>query len=120
MLFSNVLIFVSFAVITGPWFRQLRCVTGADVIRLRFGPAMEQFIAYLGMLDGPIYGGVQLYGLAIFTSALLDVNISTTIVVLGFVVLFYSALSGAWAVLAADFIKAVVLMPISCCSPSSA
>jgi Na+/proline symporter len=113
MLFSNVLIFVSFAVITGPWFRQLRCVTGADVIRLRFGPAMEQFIAYLGMLMGPIYGGVQLYGLAIFTSALLDVNISTTIVVLGFVVLFYSALSGAWAVLAADFIKAVVLMPIS-------
>jgi solute:Na+ symporter, SSS family len=113
MLFSNVLIFVSFAVITGPWFRQLRCVTGADAIRLRFGPAMEQFIAYLGMLMGPIYGGVQLYGLAIFTSALLAVNISPTIVVLGFVVLFYSALSGAWAVLAADFIKAVVLMPIS-------
>jgi Na+/proline symporter len=113
MFISNVLIFVSFAVLTGPWFRQLRCVTGADVIRLRFGPAMEQFIAYLGMLMGPIYGGVQLYGLAIFTSALLDVNISTTIFVLGFVVLFYAALSGAWAVLAADFIKAVVLMPIA-------
>jgi len=113
MLFSNVLIFVSFAVLTGPWFRQLRCVTMADVIRLRFGPAMEQFIAYLGTLQGPIYGGVQLYGLAIFTSVLLQVNINYTIVILGFVVLFYSALSGAWAVLAADFIKAVVLMPIS-------
>jgi SSS family solute:Na+ symporter len=113
MLFSNVLIFVSFAAITGAWFRQLRCVTGADVIRLRFGAGMEQFIAYLGMLMGPIFGGVQLYGLAIFTSILLGVNINQTIVLLGFVVLFYSALSGAWAVLAADFIQALVLMPIS-------
>ncbi len=113
MLFSNVLIFLSFAAITGPWFRQLRCVTGADVVRLRFGAPMEQFIAYLGMIMGPLYGGVQLYGLAIFTSVLLGVKIAPTIVLLGFVVLFYSALSGAWAVLAADFIKAVVLMPIS-------
>jgi Na+/proline symporter len=113
MMFSNVLMFVSFAAITGPWFRQLRCVTGADVVRLRFGPAMEQFIAYLGMFMGPIFGGVQLYGLAIFTSILLGLNINAAIVVLGFVVLFYSAMSGAWAVLAADFIKAVVLMPIS-------
>ncbi len=113
MMVSNVLMFVSFALLTAPWFRQLRCVTGADVVRLRFGAGMEQFIAYLGMATGPIYGGVQLYGLAIFTSVLLGVKIAPTIVVLGFVVLFYSALSGAWAVLAADFIKAVVLMPIS-------
>lgn len=113
MMLSNVLMFVSFGLLTAPWFRQLRCVTGADVVRLRFGAGMEQFIAYLGMLTGPLYGGVQLYGLAIFTSVLLGVKIAPTIILLGFVVLFYSALSGAWAVMAADFIKAVVLMPIS-------
>lgn len=113
MQFSNVLIFVSFALITGPWFRQLRCMTGADVVRLRFGPGMEQVVAYLGMIMGPIYGGVQLYGLAIFTSILLGVPIAPTIVLLGVVVLFYSALSGAWAVLAADFIKGLVLVPIT-------
>jgi Na+/proline symporter len=113
MQISNVLVFVSFAVLTGPWFRQLRCITGADVVRLRFGPGMEQVVAYLGMVMGPIYGGVQLYGLAIFTSVLLGVPIAPTIVLLGVVVLFYSALSGAWAVLAADFIKGLVLVPIS-------
>lgn len=110
---ANVLAFAFNAAVTAGWFRQLRCVTGADLVRLRFGPGMEQFTAWLGMMTGPIYGGVQLYGLAIFTSTLLGLNVSPTIIVLGFVVLFYAALSGAWAVLAADFIKALVLMPIS-------
>jgi Na+/proline symporter len=113
MFVSNVLAFAANAAFSAGWIRQLRCVTGADLIRLRFGAGMEQFAAYLNMIMGPIYGGVQLYGLAIFTSTLMGVNVNSTIVLLGFVVLFYAALSGAWAVLAADFIKALVLMPIS-------
>lgn len=113
MFISNVIGFAINAAVTAAWFRQLRCVTGADLIRLRFGPGMEQFAAWLGMLTAPLYTGVQLYGLAIFTSTLLSVNVSATIVVLGVVVLFYAALSGAWAVLAADFLKMLLLMPIS-------
>jgi SSS family solute:Na+ symporter len=113
MFIGTVLAFAANAAFSAGWIRQLRCVTGADLIRLRFGPGMEQFTAVLNMIMGPIYGGVQLYGLAIFTSTLLGVNVNQTIVLLGFVVLFYAALSGAWAVLAADFIKALVLMPIS-------
>jgi len=113
MFVSNVLVFALNAAFSAGWIRQLRCVTGADLIRLRFGAGMEQFTACLGLVMGPLYGGVQLYGLAIFTSTLLGVNVHYTIVLLGFVVLFYAALSGAWAVLAADFIKALVLMPIS-------
>jgi len=113
MFTSNVVAFALNALFFARWMRQLRCVTGADIIRLRFGAGMEQFTAYLNMIMGPIFGGVQLYGLAIFTSTLLGVNVYPTIILLGFVVLFYAALSGAWAVLAADFIKALVLMPIS-------
>ncbi len=113
MFFSNVVMFATVALFSGPWFRQLRCITVADMIRLRFGAGMEQFVAYLGLFTGPIYGGVQLYGLAIFTSTLLGLNFQYMILLLGFVVLFYSALSGAWAVLAADFIQALVVMPIS-------
>src|ERR1022692_561286 len=110
---ANVVAFLSIAIVTGAWFRQLRCVTAVDLIRLRFGAGLEQFAAYLGMVTGPIYGGIQLYGLAIFTSVLLGTNIYTTIVVLGVVVLFYAGVSGAWAVMAADFIKALVLLPIT-------
>ncbi|MFA5263501.1 MAG: hypothetical protein WC378_06715 [Opitutaceae bacterium] len=105
--------FITIAIFSGPWFRQMRCITACDLVRLRFGAAMEQFFAYYGLFAGPIYGGVQLYGLAIFTSILLGVNIYYTIVVLGFVVVFYAAISGAWAVMAADFIKALVLVPIT-------
>lgn len=113
MLISNVLAFLTIAAFSGPWFRQLRCVTAADLVRLRFGAGMEQFFAYLGLLTGPVYGGVQIYGLAIFASVLLGVNIYHTIIVLGFVVLFYAGISGAWAVMAADCIKALVLIPIT-------
>lgn len=110
---ANVVAFLSIAVLTGGWFRQLRCVTAVDLIRLRFGAGLEQFAAYLGMVTGPIFGGIQLYGLAIFTSILLGTNIYYTIIVLGFVVLFYAGISGAWAVMAADFIKALVVLPIT-------
>lgn len=110
---SNVLAFLTIAMFSGPWFRQLRCVTAADLVRLRYGAGMEQFFAYLGLFTSPIYGGVQIYGLAIFASILLGVNIYYTIIVLGFVVLFYAGISGAWAVMAADCIKALVLVPVT-------
>lgn len=37
----------------------------------------------------------------------------STIILLGVVVLFYAGISGAWAVMAADFVKALVLVPIT-------
>jgi SSS family solute:Na+ symporter len=113
MFVGNALALLFVGVFTAGWFRQLRCVTSVDIVRLRFGAAIEQFAAYLGMVSAPIYGGVQLYGLAIFTSILLGANIYWTIIVLGLVVVFYAGMSGAWAVIAADFIKALVLMPIT-------
>lgn len=113
MLGSNALAFFLVAAFTAGWFRQLRCVTSVDIIRLRFGAAIEQLVAYLGMVTGPVYGGIQLYGLAIFTSILLGTNIYYSIILLGLVVLFYAGISGAWAVMAADFIKALVLMPVA-------
>ncbi len=110
---ANVVAFLTVAAVSGAWFRQLRCITSVDLIRLRFGPRLEQFAAYLGMLTGPIYGGIQLYGLAIFTSILLKTDMYSTIILLGVVVLFYAGISGAWAVMAADFVKALVLVPIT-------
>ncbi len=104
-----------FLLALGPaaWFRRTRMITTADVIRLRFGPGMEQFFAYLQLILAPLFGGLHLYSLAIFVTSLLGFEIHTAILVLGFVVLFYTAMSGAWAALAADFIKAVVLLPIA-------
>jgi Na+/proline symporter len=104
-----------FLLALGPavWFRRTRMITTADVIRLRFGPGMEQFFAWLQSLVAPLFGGLHLYALAIFATSLLGFDVRGVILVLGLVVLFYTAMSGAWAALAADFIKALVLLPIA-------
>jgi SSS family transporter len=97
----------------GPWFRQLRVTTQADAVRLRFGVGMEQFYSYLQLAAGFMFSGAQLFALAIFTSTILGFEVWAVIVVLGVVVLFYTAMSGAWAVLAADFVQALVLVPVT-------
>ena len=104
-----------FLLALGPaaWFRRTRVITVADVIRLRFGPGMELFFAWLQSMMAPLFGGLHLYSLAIFVTSLLGFDIRAVILVLGLVVLFYTAMSGAWAALAADFIKALVLLPIA-------
>ena len=109
---SGVVAYLAVSIKSASWFRQTRMVTNADVIRSRFGAGMEQFYAILQSLVQPLLGGVQLYSLAIFTTSLLGFDIRIVIIVLGVVVLFYTALSGAWAVLAADFIKGMILLPI--------
>jgi SSS family solute:Na+ symporter len=104
-----------FILALGPaaWFRRSREITVADVIRLRFGAGMELFFAWLQSMMAPLFGGLHLYSLAIFVTSLLGFDIRVVILVLGVVVLIYTAMSGAWAALAADFIKALVLLPIA-------
>lgn len=98
---------------TAAWFRRLRVTTPADAIRLRYGPGMEQFYSYLQLIAGLLFSSTQLLALAIFTSALLGFPVWMIVLVLGIVVLFYTVLSGAWAVLAADFVQALVLVPVT-------
>lgn len=94
------------------WFRQLRKVTPAEAVRERFGPATEQFFAYLNMCMGPIYGAFQLLGLSIFVAAVFRIPIETTILVLGVVVGVYSVSGGKWAVMATDFVQNLVLQAV--------
>lgn len=92
------------------WFRQLRKVTPAEVMRERFGPATEQFFAYVGMFMQPVYGAFQLLGLAIFVAAVFQLSMTAVIIGLGVVVGFYSVSGGKWAVMATDFVQSLVLM----------
>lgn len=94
------------------WFRQLRKVTPAEVVRERFGPATEQFFAYLNMCMQPIYGAFQLLGLSIFVATVFQIRLEITVVVLGAVVGFYSVSGGKWAVMATDFLQSLVLQTV--------
>lgn len=96
-----------------PWFRQLRIVTVPEVYYLRYGELTRQFIAYLSFTSAPIFAGLTLYGLAIFISAIFNLNIQTIIILLGAAVVIYSMTGGSWAVMATDFLQGAILIPLT-------
>ncbi len=97
----------------GAWYRQTRAYTVADVIRARFGTAVEQFSVYSGLALAPLSSAIQLWALAMFTTAVFGFPLTTTIIVIGGVVVAYSTLGGRWAVMATDFVQGVVMMSIT-------
>lgn len=94
------------------WFRQMRMITGAEVVRERFGPVTEQFFAYLSMVLQPMFGAFQLLGLSIFVSAVFQIPLEWVVLGLGVVVGVYSVAGGKWAVMATDFLQSLVLFPV--------
>ncbi|MCC5836029.1 MAG: hypothetical protein JJU20_14980 [Opitutales bacterium] len=110
---ANVLGYAAGAMFLGPWYRQTRAYTSADVIRGRFGTAAEQFSIYLGLFLGPVVAAVQLWALAIFVSSVFGFSMVATIVLIGSICILYSAAGGSWAVVATDFVQGIVLFSIT-------
>ena len=96
-----------------PRFRQMRVVTIVEALQLRFGKRNEQVFAWVNMVTTAISAGIGLNGLAIITSTIFDVNIETTIIVTGLVVVFMSVTGGAWAVIASDFMQMIIIMTVT-------
>lgn len=94
-------------------FRQIRAVTAPEVLRRRFGGATEQFYSYFGILNNLLISSIQLYGLAIFASAIFGLEIHLVIIFIGLVVLTYSLFGGSWAVMGTDFIQGLILVPVT-------
>lgn len=97
----------------GPWFRQTRATTWADIMRERFNVGVEQVSAYFALLIQPVAAATQLYALAIFTGAILGIPTPWVIVGLGLVVLIYSTTGGRWAVMATDFVQGIILFALT-------
>jgi SSS family transporter len=94
-------------------FRQIRAITAPEVLRRRFGGATEQFYSYFGILNNLLISSIQLYGLAIFSSAIFGFEIHLVIIFIGLVVLTYSLFGGSWAVMGTDFIQGLILVPVT-------
>jgi SSS family transporter len=95
-----------------PKFRQLRVITAVEAIRQRFGRASEQVFTWLQIPLGTLQAGIWLNALGVFFSAVFGLDLSTTIVATGLVVLVMALIGGSWAVLASDFIQVLILMPV--------
>ncbi len=94
-------------------FRQMRVDTPTEAIRRRFGNTNEQFFTWVIIVLSVINAGVWLNGLGVFASAVFNADINITIWITGLAVLAISLLSGAWGVVASDFIQALVVAVIS-------
>lgn len=94
-------------------FRQMRVDTPTEGIKRRFGTQNETFFSWALIVFSFLNAGVWLNALGVFTSAVFDADISITIVAIGLTVLFVSVLSGAWGVVASDFVQTLVVAVVS-------
>lgn len=95
------------------WFRQTRVITSMEAVRARLGPANEQIFTWLTLPIGVIVAGIWLYGLAIFCAPAFGFDLQVMILVCGVVVVFVATVGGQWAIVAGDFVQALMLVPIT-------
>ena len=94
-------------------FRQMRVDTPTEAIKGRFGPQNELFFSWALIIFTLLNAGIWLNALGVFASAVFESDISWTIIITGFTVVFVSVLSGAWGVVASDFMQTLVVAVIS-------
>jgi Na+/proline symporter len=94
-------------------FRQMRVDTPTQAIKRRFGQQNELFFSWALIIFSLINAGIWLNALGVFSSAVFEADISITIIVTGITVLFVSVLSGAWGVVASDFVQTLVVAVVS-------
>ncbi|MCC6415553.1 MAG: hypothetical protein IT582_06565 [Opitutaceae bacterium] len=110
---ANVIAYVTHALWFARRFRQSRAYTDADILRIRFGPEVEQFRSYYGLLIGVSLGAVPLWALAVFCATIFKLDSTQIIVVLGVVVTLYAMKGGKWAVMGNDFVQSLIVLPIT-------
>jgi len=109
---ANAFGFVLNAVYFAPRFRQLRVITSVEAIRQRFGAVSEQVMMWLQIPLSTLQAAIHLNALGVFFAAIFGLDLTWTIVATGSVVVFMTLVGGSWAVLAADFIQVLILMPV--------
>ena len=107
--FANTAAYVAGWLYFAKRFRQMRVDTPTEGIRRRFGHGNELFFSWALIVFGVINGGVWLNALGVFTSTFLQADLAVTIIGTGLAILLISVLSGAWGVVASDFVQTLVV-----------
>ena len=96
-----------------PRFRRMRIVSPIEGVRERFGAVNEQIFTWLQIPLSLVYAAIWLSGLAVFATAVFGFDITSTIWVVGIVVIVLSVAGGSWAICAGDFVQLLILMAVS-------
>ena len=94
-------------------YRRMRIITVMEGVRRRFGKTSEQCLTWLLVLVKTLYGGMMLYAIGVFMSAVFDVPMNYMIVILGTIVTLMTVMGGSWSATAGDFVQMLVVVIIT-------
>jgi Na+/proline symporter len=94
-------------------FRRMRVITWMEAVRLRYGPFTEQFYTWIKLPLLLFFAGVSLNAVGVFMSSVFKIDMNAMLVVLGAVVTVVAFAGGSWAVLASDFVQALLVVTIT-------
>jgi len=84
-----------------------------EAVRLRYGPFTEQFYTWIKLPLLLFFAGVSLNAVGVFMSSVFKIDMNAMLVVLGAVVTVVAFAGGSWAVLASDFVQALLVVTIT-------
>lgn len=101
------------AIVTGvllsPRWKATGALTAAEFIRERLGITVQKTYIYIFMLFSLFIKGSVLYPVARLVSASLDLPLIPCTIVLGIMMIAYTAMGGLWAVMVTDILQFVIL-----------
>ena len=98
--------------VIAPKWQKTKALTVAEFITDRLGYNTQKIYTYLFLLISVFSTGAFLYPVAKIVEVSTDIPISTSIVVLGILILIYTAVGGLWAVIVTDVLQFVVLTAV--------
>lgn len=94
--------------IAGPW-RKTEVLTAAEFVRERLGAKAQQFYTYLILFLSLAYAGAFLYPVAKLVNVSTGFSITACVILLGVLIMIYTAVGGLWAVMITDVLQFVIL-----------
>ncbi len=92
-----------------PKWQKTKALTAAEFIADRLGGSIQKIYTYLFLFISIFTTGAFLYPVAKIVEVSTGIPITTSIIVLGVLILIYTAVGGLWAVIVTDVLQFIVL-----------
>jgi len=97
------------ALFLAPRWKRAGALTAAEFIKERLGVSVQQFYVYIFLLVSLVSKGSVLYPVAKLVSVSLGFPLEACTLVLGIMMIAYTAIGGLWAVMVTDILQFVIL-----------
>jgi SSS family transporter len=97
------------AFLLAPRWKRTGALTAAEFIRQRLGAPVQKFYVYTFLLVSLFNKGAVLYPVAKLVSVSLGFPLTACTIVLGLMMIAYTAIGGLWAVMVTDILQFVIL-----------